>query len=101
MLECFRCRHAVFSQYFGDKAPKCNKQCDYCMDRKATESKTQAFFASDLGKVPSLSLFDDDGADLYGGGRKGQERYSPFLFYYRRFSNNTGGPYLKIPNDFY
>lgn len=69
----FRCRHAVFSAYFGDKAPDCKKQCDYCLNPKVTEEKTQAFFSSDMGKM-SFNLFDDD-SDLYGGGRRGIEKY--------------------------
>lgn len=73
LIRSIRCRHAVFSSYFGDKAPECKKQCDFCSDPVATEAKTQAFFSSDVGKVPSLNLFDDD-SDLYGGGRRGQEK---------------------------
>lgn len=64
----------MFSRYFGDDPPKCVKQCDFCSDPKGTESKTQAFFSADVGKVPSLNLFGDDDDDLYGGGRRGQEK---------------------------
>jgi len=67
-----RCRHSVFSKFFGDEAPKCIKQCDFCLDPKGTESKTQSFFSSDVTQVPSLNMFSDD-SDLYGGGRRGQE----------------------------
>ena len=69
----FSCRHAVFSHYFGDKPPNCKGQCDYCKNPKDTESKIQAFFSSDLSKIPGLDLDDDQ--DLYGGGRRGQAKY--------------------------
>lgn len=35
--------------------------------------KIQAFVAADVGKIPALDLFGDDD-DLYGGGRRGQEK---------------------------
>lgn len=81
-----QCRHGVFSSYFGDKPPDCKKKCDFCLDPKDTEQKTQAFFSSDVGKIPSLNLFDDD-SDLYGGGRRGQEKEAD---YYRKNKEESG-----------
>lgn len=66
----------MFSQYFGDDPPRCVKQCDYCRDRKATEAKVQAFANSDLQTMPSMKDLDGDDSDLYGGGRRGIERYN-------------------------
>ncbi|XP_057367265.1 ATP-dependent DNA helicase Q5-like [Daphnia carinata] len=81
-----QCRHGVFSAYFGDKPPDCKKKCDFCQDPKGTEQKTQAFFSSDVGKIPALNLFDDD-SDLYGGGRRGQEKEAD---YYRKNKEDSG-----------
>ena len=79
-----RCRHAVFSRFFGDEPPKCNKSCDYCSNPKATDDKVQSFFNSDLKSVPSLNMFGDDN-DLYGGGKRGQEKYGDFWIHWNMF----------------
>ena len=40
-----KCRHEVFSVYFGDEKPKC-KMCDVCKDRKGTEKLVENFHFS-------------------------------------------------------
>ncbi|XP_063234032.1 ATP-dependent DNA helicase Q5-like [Bacillus rossius redtenbacheri] len=70
--EASRCRHAVFAEYFGDERPSCQRQCDACKDA--------ASLAASISKFNSSAVFrgsyrlTGDGDELYGGGRKGQER---------------------------
>ena len=63
----------MFSQYFGDKPPACLKQCDFCQAPKEVQKRIDAFVNSTLGKIPARQRNADDG-DLYGGGRRGQEK---------------------------
>ncbi|KAF4532052.1 hypothetical protein B566_EDAN016124 [Ephemera danica] len=71
------CRHAVFSEYFGDDAPKCEHQCDCCVNPKAVENKVAQFYETTSNRtfVAAASVLGED-QDLYGGGRAGQKRES-------------------------
>ena len=41
-----RCRHALFSKYFGDAPPKCVNRCDVCKNKDAVREKVLKFESS-------------------------------------------------------
>lgn len=72
--ETLRCRHLLFSRYFGDEAPPdCKKRqlCDVCKDSKQAEKNLETFHRLALNSFSSKIMQDADfdGADLYEGGR--------------------------------
>ncbi|KAK7863998.1 hypothetical protein R5R35_000105 [Gryllus longicercus] len=72
--EQVKCRHGVFSLYFGDNLPQCNKKCDVCKNPTAVEKSIENFYSAIVtGSRFSISGNDYDN-DLYGGGRVGQKR---------------------------
>ncbi|XP_066999567.2 ATP-dependent DNA helicase Q5 [Anabrus simplex] len=70
--EQVRCRHGVFSNYFGDKPPDCNKRCDVCKNPSAVEKALEEFYKQTT--KPATFTLTGDGEDLYGGGRIGRKR---------------------------
>ncbi|XP_049548632.1 uncharacterized protein LOC125959752 isoform X1 [Anopheles darlingi] len=72
--ETVRCRHRLFSDFFGDDPPECRNMCDVCASPKKVEKALEMFqqFAF-TGKLKTMTSYDDDPSDLYGGGRKGYE----------------------------
>ncbi|XP_017758702.1 PREDICTED: ATP-dependent DNA helicase Q5-like [Eufriesea mexicana] len=38
-----KCRHAVFSKYFGDSPPLCKDRCDVCKDKNIVQSRISQF----------------------------------------------------------
>ncbi|XP_053971680.1 ATP-dependent DNA helicase Q5-like [Hylaeus volcanicus] len=38
-----KCRHAVFSKYFGDSPPPCKNRCDVCENKDAVQSRISQF----------------------------------------------------------
>lgn len=73
--ESLRCRHLLFSHYFGDQAPDCKqrKLCDVCKDAKAAEKKLETFHKLSLNSFTSKMDVDFDSSDLYEGGRPGMQ----------------------------
>lgn len=71
---CFRCRHGVFADYFGDKSPPCKtqKQCDVCRNPGNVEKSIEEFYRH-ISKGNNRLMLTEDGSDLYGGGREGQK----------------------------
>lgn len=70
--ESLHCRHLLFSKYFGDAPPDCQKRklCDVCKDKKRAEKKLEEFFRLGLNGFSSKMDVDfDDTSDLYEGGR--------------------------------
>lgn len=67
---CRGCRHKLFTDYFGEKPPKCIKQCDICVDKKAVEKMVKEFHLKSIqfNTTPSTGYQSDFG-DMYGGGR--------------------------------
>lgn len=71
--ESLRCRHLLFSHYFGDQAPDCKKRklCDVCKDPKMAEKTLETFHRLAMNsfsrKIMNNADFDD--SDLYEGGR--------------------------------
>jgi ATP-dependent DNA helicase Q5 len=74
---CFfsRCRHSVFTDYFGDETPECIDKCDCCVNPKAVQKKIDHYQVASVRSRTSIrsAKYDDDG-DLYGGGRGGQQK---------------------------
>lgn len=77
-----RCRHGVFSEYFGDKVYPCEDKCDVCSNPKEAEKKLKVYtdflVAKESHKYGSnLVITNGDcdlDTDLYEGGRKGSKR---------------------------
>lgn len=60
------CRHALFSKYFGDKIPDCNKMCDFCKRPEATRAALKTFQM--LSETYSFDPVEDNSvAELYAG----------------------------------
>uniref|UniRef100_A0A1A9URV8 ATP-dependent DNA helicase Q5 n=1 Tax=Glossina austeni TaxID=7395 RepID=A0A1A9URV8_GLOAU len=72
--EMLQCRHKLFSDYFGDPPPDCQKQCDVCKNPKKMEKALQTFqrLCMDAALKTDISL--EDNSDLYEGGRAGAKR---------------------------
>lgn len=71
--ESLRCRHLLFSHYFGDQPPDCKKRqlCDVCKDPKMAEKNLETFHRLALNSFNTKMMKDADfdGSDLYEGGR--------------------------------
>ena len=74
----FRCRHGVFSKYFGDSPPVCKNLCDVCKEKDAvkgritelefshTRVKKQTNFDDCFGLAKyDNDAFDDDDSERY------------------------------------
>lgn len=75
--ESLRCRHLLFSQYFGDATPDCKKRqlCDVCKDVKKAEKKLDEFHRLSMNGFNSKMDYDfNDTSDLYEGKRKHQSQ---------------------------
>lgn len=42
-LPSLRCRHAVFSKYFGDSPPPCKNRCDVCKNKDEVRARILQF----------------------------------------------------------
>ncbi|XP_053692943.1 uncharacterized protein LOC128741277 [Sabethes cyaneus] len=72
--ESARCRHRLFSDFFGDDPPECIDMCDVCSNPKKVEKAIETFQQLSVsGKLKTKIGFDDNFEDLYEGGRKGFE----------------------------
>ncbi|XP_076240088.1 ATP-dependent DNA helicase Q5 [Calliopsis andreniformis] len=54
-----KCRHAVFSKYFGDSPPPCKNRCDVCKDKNAVQSRISQFEMSQTRSQPKCSSSSD------------------------------------------
>ena len=74
--ETAKCRHAVFSKFFGDSPPKCENRCDVCKDCKSVEKALSQFESNKVFKKGFITgpLKIADSGSLYGEGRVGQKR---------------------------
>ncbi|KAK3878866.1 hypothetical protein Pcinc_016526 [Petrolisthes cinctipes] len=75
------CRHLSFAQYFGDEKPLCKKNCDYCKAPRQVEKQVEQWSVALVRKTEyrfkMATAFESGGIedmDLYGGGRRGQQR---------------------------
>uniref|UniRef100_A0A336LL22 ATP-dependent DNA helicase n=1 Tax=Culicoides sonorensis TaxID=179676 RepID=A0A336LL22_CULSO len=74
--ESLKCRHRLFSDYFGDDPPDCADRCDVCKNKeKAAKNLEQFEQLSCKSKLKGFIDYDADpiSSDFYGGGRKGME----------------------------
>ncbi|KRZ32148.1 ATP-dependent DNA helicase Q5, partial [Trichinella pseudospiralis] len=72
--ESLKCRHAVFSAYFGGTLDSCGGNCDFCTDPVGCEKRKFAF--DQIGYSTSWTCkSEDDATELYGGGRRGPDCY--------------------------
>lgn len=66
--ESIRCRHRLFSDYFGDEPPKCVDKCDVCKYPIEAAKSLETFQQLEVStKMKGFVGFDDDPSDLYGG----------------------------------
>ncbi|XP_065169416.1 ATP-dependent DNA helicase Q5-like isoform X2 [Atheta coriaria] len=68
------CRHKLFTRHFGEKDPKCKRNCDYCKDKKSVDELVEYFHTKAVQFTEKM--IDADGLDdsLWEGGRKGQKK---------------------------
>ncbi|KAG5320969.1 RECQ5 helicase, partial [Pseudoatta argentina] len=64
-----KCRHAVFSKYFGDSPPSCKNRCDVCKNKDEVQARIAQFemcqtrsnkFRSNVGSVIQMGYSDDE-----------------------------------------
>ncbi|XP_036326443.1 uncharacterized protein LOC118739304 [Rhagoletis pomonella] len=72
--ESIRCRHRLFSDYFGDPPPECNNQCDVCKNPKNIEKALETFHKLCMDGRFKSDVSLEDSADLYEGGRAAAKR---------------------------
>uniref|UniRef100_A0A3P8WT54 ATP-dependent DNA helicase n=1 Tax=Cynoglossus semilaevis TaxID=244447 RepID=A0A3P8WT54_CYNSE len=76
-----KCRHAIISQFFGDKSPNCAGACDFCRNPKVVRAQLEKAAVLSTRTVAAQSNKPKGPfgfqADLYGGGKTGYgfERY--------------------------
>ncbi|XP_055614545.1 uncharacterized protein LOC129760888 isoform X2 [Uranotaenia lowii] len=74
--ETAKCRHRLFSDFFGDDPPECIDMCDVCSNPKKVEKAIETFQKLSVsGKLKTKVGYDDDFSDMYEGGRKGFDDY--------------------------
>ncbi|KZC10318.1 ATP-dependent DNA helicase Q5 [Dufourea novaeangliae] len=69
-----KCRHAVFSKYFGDRPPPCKNRCDVCENKDAVQARISQFEMSHTKRnnrssnLDSIALpkYDDLGDECSG-----------------------------------
>lgn len=80
--ESLKCRHRLFSDYFGDDPPDCQNRCDVCKNKEVAAKHLEQFQQlSCKSKLKGFIDYDADQIDhdIYGGGRKGmQETYEAY-----------------------
>lgn len=59
-----KCRHAVFSKYFGDNPPQCKDRCDVCKDKDIVQTRISQFEMSQTRSRISKSNNNLDGFAL-------------------------------------
>lgn len=68
----FRCRHAVFSKYFGDSPPLCKNKCDVCKNKDEVQARINQFemcqtrSQRNLGTIMQTNYDNDDNDETYG-----------------------------------
>lgn len=62
----YRCRHALFSKYFGDPVPKCVNRCDVCKSKDAVRERILKFESINHYKPNNRKEYlDSFGLDKY------------------------------------
>jgi ATP-dependent DNA helicase Q5 len=66
--ESVSCRHLLFTNHFGDPAPRCDAMCDACKDKKKCTAKLEKFQQLSMKlNLGSVAMDDGDPSDLYEG----------------------------------
>ncbi|XP_011260917.1 ATP-dependent DNA helicase Q5 [Camponotus floridanus] len=64
-----KCRHAVFSKYFGDSPPPCRNRCDICKNKDEVQARIAEFemyqsttkkFRNNIGSVTQINYNDNE-----------------------------------------
>uniref|UniRef100_A0A183BVX8 ATP-dependent DNA helicase n=1 Tax=Globodera pallida TaxID=36090 RepID=A0A183BVX8_GLOPA len=77
-LEGTGCRHALLGEYFDDRLDACASHCDAC---KTPQLVRDSLKCLELQQSPATKRARDaaeGGGELYGGGRKGQQREAEY-----------------------
>ncbi|XP_055381037.1 ATP-dependent DNA helicase Q5-like [Condylostylus longicornis] len=69
------CRHTLFSEYFGDPKPECEKQCDFCKNPAKVEKAIEFFQKLTVRSEFKTDISLEDSSDLYEGGRANNQYY--------------------------
>lgn len=68
-ISSYRCRHAVFSKYFGDSPPLCRNKCDICKNKDEVRARIAQFemyqstakkFRSNVGSATQINYGDHE-----------------------------------------
>ncbi|XP_028049246.1 ATP-dependent DNA helicase Q5 isoform X2 [Monomorium pharaonis] len=77
-----KCRHAVFSKYFGDSPPLCKNRCDVCKNKDEVQTRITQFemcqtrsnkSRSNMGSVVQMSYSDDE-MDMFSEPQESREK---------------------------
>ena len=66
----------MFAHFFGDKAPPCkaDKNCDVCVNLKGVQKAIEDYRRQSDRRQMSSGAGDFNVLDLYGGGRRQQQK---------------------------
>ncbi|KYN07822.1 ATP-dependent DNA helicase Q5 [Cyphomyrmex costatus] len=76
-----KCRHAVFSKYFGDSPPLCKNRCDVCKNKDEVQARIAQFemcqtrsnkFRSNVGSIIQMD-YNDDEMDTFNESQESRE----------------------------
>lgn len=65
--EQLQCRHKLFSNYFGDDPPNCQKHCDVCKDLEKAKKALDVFNQLSMNIYTGTVMSNGDTSDLYEG----------------------------------
>lgn len=75
-----KCRHAVFSKYFGDSPPPCKNRCDICKNKEEVRARISQFemctakkCRSNIGSVMQMN-YDDGEIDGFDEPEESREK---------------------------
>ena len=91
--ESVTCRHRLFTNFFGDEPPNCDKMCDACKNKTQCEKKLEQFMliSSRLNLGGFNAAPDLDPMDLYEGGRNNDFKKGSFENYENDSDGGGGG----------
>ncbi|CAK9816235.1 ATP-dependent DNA helicase Q5 [Anthophora quadrimaculata] len=73
-----KCRHAVFSKYFGDSPPPCKDRCDVCKNKDTVQARVSQFemcqtrtrISKSSNNLDGIALSKHDEDENEGGGQQ-------------------------------
>ncbi|XP_066602735.1 ATP-dependent DNA helicase Q5-like isoform X2 [Prorops nasuta] len=63
-----KCRHGVFSKYFGDSPPSCKDRCDVCKNKETVQLRISEFEMCQTKREKQRSNLDSFGLEKYDDG---------------------------------